>query len=70
MSPLEQRAAAHIAQHWAATVAQWAFAVAGAFAALWHGPPALAAGGLAFWILGMAKPGPDSELDRATDRDT
>lgn len=68
MSPLDERAAVHIAQVWAATVAQWAALIAGAIAALWHGPPAVIVGGLAFWFLGMAKPPPDSELDKATGR--
>lgn len=66
--PLDDRAAAHIAQARAALFARWAALGAGAVAALWHGPPALILGGLGFWFLGLAAPPPDPDLDRATGR--
>ena len=66
--PLDARAAAHIAQARAATAARWAFLLGGALGALRGGFPSLAAGGLAFWFLGMAAPPPDPDLDRATGR--
>ena len=69
MTPAERdRIAAHVMQYRLAVMLQCAAAV-GAALGLWrYGLPGLIAGLLGVWLLGLAKPLPDSELDKLTKR--
>jgi len=67
MTPAERtRLAAHMAQHRAALALQCVAAVLGAVATWRYGLPGLIVGVLAVLLFGMAKPPPDSDLDKLT----
>ena len=70
MTPHEKtRLASHVAQHRVAGALQLVAAVGAIVGAFRYGLPGFAAGALAFWLFSMAKPGPDTDLDKLTGRD-
>lgn len=66
----EQRAklAGHLAQARLARLAQALAGAGGLVGAYWHGLPAILLGGLGVAFFGLARPGPDQELDDVTGR--
>lgn len=58
----------HVAQEWLARAAQAVAAVVGAAAWWQHGWPGALLGVALVWLFGLARPGPDKDLDNVTGR--